>query len=166
MTQPYSGFVIAAVVAYMIYYFARQVTWQRFRPRTVYTMPLVMLGGGVYLHHLQGPTLPTIRPLDVGVLVVELLAGVVVGCVLGSLTQFSRTATGLRYRLPVIGLAVWIGFIAVRVLVSYVLAGLGAQWAAAATSSFLLVLGTIRLGQLPFIAIRSHTAVPARAATR
>ena len=156
MTQPHSGFALAAVVAYVTYYFGRQVTWQRFRPRTVYAMPLLMLGGGAYLLRLQGPTLPTIRPLDIGVLVAELLAGLAVGCVLGSLTQFSRTATGLRYRLPVVGLALWIGFIAVRVLLSYVLSGLGAAWTAAATASFLLVLGTIRLGQLPFIAVRSQ----------
>ncbi|MEV4755799.1 hypothetical protein AB0J86_11900 [Micromonospora sp. NPDC049559] len=158
MSGKQSVVVVVAIVAYVIFYFARQVSWQVFKPRTVYSMPLLMLGGGAFLLYKQNPTLPRIGPLDIGVLALELLAAVAVGCVLGSLTQFSRTSGVLRYRLRPVGLVLWIGFLALRTVITYGLAGLGAHWIAAASASFLLVLGAIKVGQLPFIVVRSMSS--------
>lgn len=121
------GLVIIAFITYRL----RQ--WQTVDLSRMLTMPLVLVVLGVIsLAGSQGQ-LPRgwhLGILDIAILGFELGAGLFVGWVIGRLTEIRTFDGGTRSRLTPAGLAVWLGFVAVRIGLGVAASMLGASLAA------------------------------------
>jgi hypothetical protein len=157
--------VALAVIGFVTY---RQTRWQPVDASRLFRMPAILAVAGLFT--IGG----TIRALpqgwhpgaaDVAVLIGELGAGLVAGVLMGRLASL-RTENGVvQTRLAGSGLAVWLGFIALRVGFGVLAVIVGATFAAQPGAT-LLVVALIKLVQSLIVRERvsRHRAAESRRA--
>jgi hypothetical protein len=118
-----------AIIAFVTY---RLSQWQSVRPSRLLRMPLILCVVGVI--SLAGSSQQLLHQhttvLDIALLGAELTIGVVAGWLIGRLTEIRTFADGTKSKLVPAGIAVWLGFIAVRIGFGVAAAMLGASLAA------------------------------------
>lgn len=132
----------------------RQMTWRPVDISRLWRTPLVMgVVGVAFLLNTAPPS--SLSPLDLAVLVVELVISLGIGAAMGRIASFRRLATPVRSgrkgdslatyesRTGGVGLALWFLVIAVRVGVD-VLAEIAGSHLAASTGVILLMLAANR----------------------
>ncbi len=147
--------VIALIVAVVL---IRSITWREVKLSKLTRMPIVLgLVGVVLLAQVIASLGSTWRPssVDLGVLGGELVLAVVAGWAMGRLSEF-RTLDGVvASRLRLSGVAVFLGFVAVRVGVAAFAGSIGGT-PALLSSSVLLVIAVIKLTQGLVVTERYH----------
>ena len=117
-----------AIIAFITY---RLSQWQSVRPSRLMRMPLILgVVGVISLAGSGEQLLHTLTVLDIALLGAELTIGVVAGWLIGRLTEIRTFADGTKSKLVPAGIAVWLGFIAVRIGFGVAAAMLGASLAA------------------------------------
>ncbi len=118
-----------AVIAFITYRLSR---WQSVRPSRLFRMPAVL--GAVGVISLAGSGQQLLRQhlgvMDVGIVGAELLVGVVAGWLIGRLTEIRTFADGTKSKLVPAGIAVWLGFVALRIGFGVAASMMGASFAA------------------------------------
>jgi hypothetical protein len=119
-------------VAALIFISVRQMSWQQVKMDKLFKMPVLLAAAGVVViaRSAQTYTSAHVGLLDVAILGVELGAAVLGGWLMGRLTLIEARGDATRSRLSGAGLAVWFGFIVLRI--GFAVAGgfLGADVAA------------------------------------
>jgi hypothetical protein len=118
-----------AIIAFITY---RLSQWQSVRPSRLIRMPLILGVVGLISLAGSGPQLlhQHITVLDIALLGAELTIGVVAGWLIGRLTEIRTFADGTKSKLVPVGIAVWLGFIAIRIGFGVAASMLGASLAA------------------------------------
>jgi hypothetical protein len=131
-----------AVIGLLVW---RQLRWTRFEPGRALRLPIVLAGLGA-LEVAAAATTTRLVPADLTLLAAELVVALAIGAGMGRLTVFrlSPAATGAwETRTGVLGAALWLVLIAVRVGASAAGPALGAR-TAASTGVLLVVLAVTR----------------------
>ncbi|WP_431278155.1 hypothetical protein [Leifsonia poae] len=150
----------------------RQMTWRAVSIGRMWRFPAILgLVGIVMLVQTVKPTLLT--PLDLSVLAAELVISLGIGAWMGAIAHFrplpeplhlgrDRGVAIYESRTGVLGLALWIAVIAVRVGID-VLAGMAGSHLAASTGVILLTLAANRAARTAVFAARldRHAALTA-----
>ena len=140
---------IIVALAAIVFVTYRQTRWQTVGLSRLLQMPVILGVAGLVtirgtIQHLPHGWQPTTT--DIVVLLGELVAGLVAGVLIGRLAIL-RTENGvLRTRLGGAGLAVWLGFLGLRIGLEMVAALVGASFAAQPGVT-LLVVAVIKLVQ-------------------
>ncbi len=153
---------IALIAVIIVLVLVRSLTWRAVRPGKLFVLPAVL---GIVGLGLIGQTAAYLgadwRPsgADVAVLAGELVIAVVAGAAMGRLTSFRTAAGVVSCRLQTGGAAVFLGFVAVRVLATLLAASIGGT-PALLSSSVLLMIAVVKLTQGLVVSRRSrgHTA--------
>ena len=116
-----------AIIAFITY---RLSQWQSVRPSKLMRMPLILGVVGVISLAGSGEQLLHTTVLDIALLGAELTIGVFAGWLIGRLTEIRTFADGTKSKLVPAGIAVWLGFVAVRIGFGVAAAMLGASLAA------------------------------------
>jgi hypothetical protein len=118
-----------AIIAFITY---RLSQWQSVRPSRLLRMPLILAVLGVISLAGSSQQLLHWHPavLDLAILGAELTIGVVAGWLIGRLTEIRTFADGTKSKLVPVGIAVWLGFIAIRIGFGVAASMLGASLAA------------------------------------
>jgi hypothetical protein len=153
--------IAAAVVCWIIY---RQFTWQLANAGKLWRMPVIVGIIGVIML-TQTKSLTSVRPLDLVILAGELVISIALGAVMGSLARFrsrpqsandvrDRRGVSVRQHDPsitvvesrtgVLGAALWIVLIAVRVGIELAVAHYYPSALLASTGTILLVVAANR----------------------
>jgi hypothetical protein len=122
--------IALAVIAFVTYRLRR---WQTVNLSRMLTMPLILVVLGVASLAGPGGHLPRgwhLGFLDIAILGFELAVGLVVGWIIGRLTEIRTTDGVTRSRVSYPGLAVWLGFVALRIGLGVAASMLGASLAA------------------------------------
>ncbi|GAA3341902.1 hypothetical protein GCM10017714_27880 [Curtobacterium pusillum] len=133
-------------IALVVFLGYRQATWRYLDPTRIWRTPLIMAIVGVVV---LAQTTTTITTTDVVFLGIEALITVGVGLTMGSITRFRTVATPdskgrtIQSRTGLLGAALWIVLIAVRVGLDVVGGHLGAHLLTS-TGTILLVLALNR----------------------
>jgi hypothetical protein len=162
--------IALAVVCWIIY---RQFTWQLVSPRSLWRMPaIVAIVGIVMLSQTKGLT--AVSPVDLAILVGELLLSLGLGAVMGTLARFrtrGQRASDVRQRsgAPVefdpsitvtesrtgaLGAALWVVLIVVRVGIELLTAHYFPSALLASTGSILLVVAGNRAARALVVTMR------------
>ncbi|WFR67362.1 hypothetical protein P9139_01850 [Curtobacterium flaccumfaciens] len=133
-------------VALVVFLGYRQATWQYLDPTRIWRTPVIMAIVGVVV---LAQTTTTITTTDVVFLGIEALITIGVGLTMGSITRFRTVATPdskgrtIQSRTGLLGAALWIVLIAVRVGLDVLGGHLGAHLLTS-TGMILLVLALNR----------------------
>jgi tellurite resistance protein TehA-like permease len=159
-----------AVLCWIIY---RQLTWQLATPSRMWRMPVIIgIVGLVMLEQTKGLT--DVKPVDLLILVGELVLALGLGAVMGSLAKFrtrAQRASDLRQRsgVPVeydpsitvtetrtggVGAALWIVLIVVRVGIELLTAHYFPSALLASTGTILLVIAANRAARALVVTLR------------
>ncbi len=132
---------VLAGVALLIFISLRQLRWQPVDLRRLITMPVILLGAGVVIGAQTYQSLSALHPGagDVMSIVVELVLAVVGGLLMGRLTKIETIDGQVRSRLTGPGLAIWCGFIAVRIGMAVLAHATGAELASSTPLIFLMI---------------------------
>lgn len=107
---------------------ARQLRWRTFDPARALRLPIVLAAIGlVSLADLRGARLTAV---DATLLGIELLLSVGIGAIMGRIAAFRTAPDGtgaLQVRGGLLGAAMWIGLVAVRIAFDALGASLGAH---------------------------------------
>jgi hypothetical protein len=124
----------------LIFISVRQMRWQQADIGKLMKMPLILALAGVVIAATSwtGNLLSHVGPLDFLVAGVELGAALVGGWLMGRLTEIATIKGVTQSRLRPAGLAVWLGFIALRVGLGVIAGLLGA--ALASTPAMILFM--------------------------
>ncbi|MDP5226257.1 MULTISPECIES: hypothetical protein [Arthrobacter] len=144
----------------------RQMTWRPVAISTMWRMPLIMGVVGVAML-MQTASPSALTPLDLGVLVAELVISLGIGAWMGALAHFrplsaprpvgrNGAMATLESRTGALGLLLWVLVIAVRVGLD-VLASMAGSQVAASTGAILLMLAANRAARTFVFAQRIAT---------
>lgn len=156
---------VALIAVIIVLVLARSLTWRAVRPGKLLLMPAIL---GIVGLGLVGQTVASLgaawRPsaADVAVLAGELVIAVVAGAAMGRLSIF-RTVNGVvSSRLQAGGAAVFLGFVAVRVLATLLAVNIGGT-TALLSASVLIMIAVVKLTQGVVVSgrYRQHLAQPA-----
>lgn len=108
--------IILLAIGGLIFISVRQMRWQR-TGSGLMAMPIVLALVGVYeaATTWNGALLARVSAVDILLMAAELCFAICGGWLMGRLTQIATVNGATRSRLRPTGLAVWIGFIAIRV---------------------------------------------------
>jgi hypothetical protein len=162
--------IALAVVCFVIY---RQFTWQLVSPRSLWRMPIIIgIVGVVMLSQIK--SLSAVSPVDLLILVGELVLSLGLGAIMGSLAKFrarAQRASDVRQRssVPVdfdpsvtvtesrtgaLGAALWVILIAVRIGIELLTAHYFPSALLASTGTILLVIAGNRAARALVITLR------------
>ncbi len=157
---------VALIALIIVLVLARSLTWRSVRPGKLYLLPAIL---GVVGLGLVGQTVASLgggwRPstTDVAVLVGELAVAALAGWAMGRLSVF-RTVDGVvSSRLRAGGAAVFLGFVAVRVLAALLATTIGGT-AALLSATALLMIAVVKLVQGVVVSGRCRQHLAQRAA--
>lgn len=138
------GLAVIGLVAY------RLSRWQSVDLGSQLRLPAILvIGAAISLAasaHRSG-NFVHLSVLDVLILTAELIVGVLVGALLGGLTEIRSFADGTKSRLGRVGIVIFLGFIAARIGIG-VLAGMLGASLAAMPAAALLVLAALKTVQV------------------
>jgi hypothetical protein len=115
MTTSETILIALAVLAFITY---RQTRWVPVTISKLLRMPIVFVVAGLLQIPSTARQLPVgwhLGVLDVVLIGAELVLAVAVGWLMGRLTEIAVIGTTVSARLGVAGVAVWLGFVAVRI---------------------------------------------------
>ncbi len=132
---------VLAGIALLIFISIRQLRWQPVALRRLLMMPVILLAVGVVVATRTYSDLGALHPGagDVMSIVVELALAIVGGLLMGRLTKIETIDGRIKSRLTGPGLAIWFGFIAVRIGMDVLASMTGAELAASAPMILLMV---------------------------
>lgn len=132
---------VLAGIALLIFISVRQLRWQPVALKRLLTMPVILLGAGVVIAAQTYQSLSALHPgaVDVMSIVVELALAVVGGLLMGRLTKIETIDGQIKSRLSGPGLAVWFGFIAVRIGLAVLAHMTGAELASSTPLIFVMI---------------------------
>jgi hypothetical protein len=162
--------VALAVLCWIIY---RQFTWQLVSPSRLWRMPAVIAIIGVIML-AQTKSLTVVKPIDLLILVGELVLALGLGAVMGTLAKFrtrGQRASDIRQRsgVPVdfdpsvtvtesrtggLGAALWVILIAVRIGIELLTAHYFPSALLASTGTILLVIAANRAARALVVTLR------------
>jgi hypothetical protein len=139
---------ILAGLAVLVFVSVRQMTWQTVRLGQLMKLPLIMLAIGVITtaNAFSHGNAPHFGAADAMIISVELVAAVVGGWLMGRLTQIATIDGRTMSRLRPLGLATWIGFIALRIGFAVIAHVLGAGLASG-TETILFMVAIVKATQ-------------------
>ncbi|MBP2473969.1 hypothetical protein JOF53_002841 [Crossiella equi] len=145
MSTMFNAVLVLAVVALVV---SRRMRWQELAKsgKDIWVGPAVIAGVGLLQLKNKIGADTVLHPVDLLFLVAGLLAALGAGVLLGRLSEV-RVADGKVFsRMGVPAVGVWVGFIAVRVLLGFLGHALGAQLSAGG-GAIMLSLGASLLTQ-------------------
>ncbi|GIF21738.1 hypothetical protein BJ973_004814 [Actinoplanes tereljensis] len=149
-------------LALVVYICSKQLTWRPVNPAQMFKLPLILgVIGVVSLSHQA----TTIHPIDAVILGLSAVMAVVSGALMGRITRFRPSPADPRLvesRTGGLGVAIWIGLIAVRVVLDVAGHRMGSDLAVS-TGSILLVLAINRATSALVISARQPHAALAMA---
>ncbi|WP_152361767.1 hypothetical protein [Microlunatus speluncae] len=136
-----SVLTILAAIALLIFVSVRQLSWQPVKARRLLMTPLVLVGAAVVVGIQTYPAMgaPQVGIADVLTIAAELGLAVVGGLLMGRLTRIDIVAGEIKSRLTGPGLAIWFGFIAVRITMAVLSHQAGGQLASSTPLIFVLI---------------------------
>jgi hypothetical protein len=149
--MPLTDMLIALAV--VVYICSKQLTWRPVDPAKMWKMPLILGAAGVISLSRQHVTL---HPVDVAILGVSAVMALASGSLMGRIARFrtSPTVPGLiESRTGAVGIALWIGLIAIRVVIDVAGHRMGSDLAVS-TGSILLMLALNRAASALVISAR------------
>lgn len=150
--------IVTIVVLMLGFITYRQTRWQPVRLSKLLRMPVIFAVAAFATIPTSVQSLPTgwrLGVRDVALIGVELALGVVVGILMGRWTEIATHGGSVVSRVAGRGIAVWIGFIAVRVSLGIFGSTLGAPLGRMMSIAFFMVV-TVKVAQA--IVIRSRVA--------
>ncbi|GIM90996.1 hypothetical protein [Paractinoplanes toevensis] len=130
-------------LALIVYICSKQLTWRPVDPARMFKLPLILGVVGVVSLSKEAAT---IHPVDVVILGLSAVLAVISGALMGRIARFRRSPADPRVvetRTGALGIAIWIGLIAVRVVLDVAGHRMGSDLAVS-TGSILLVLALNR----------------------
>jgi tellurite resistance protein TehA-like permease len=162
--------IALAVVCWIIY---RQLTWQLVNPSRLWRMPIIIAIVGLIML-AQTKSLTAVKPVDLLILVGELILALGLGAIMGTLAKFRtrpQRASDVRQRsgVPVdfdpavtvtesktggLGAALWIILIALRVGIELLTTHYFPSALLASTGTILLVVAANRVARAVVVGVR------------
>jgi hypothetical protein len=144
------------------YICSKQLTWRPVDPARMFKLPLILGIAGVVSLAQQATT---IHPIDVVILGLSAVLAVVSGALMGRIARFRPSPSDphvVESRTGALGIAIWIGLIAVRVVLDVAGHRMGSDLAVS-TGSILLVLAVNRATSALVVSARQPRRVFAMA---
>lgn len=143
--SPSMIFTTLAGLVLLIFISVRQMRWQSADRASKLRLPMILVLVGLIMAAQTFGTPGALRVSigDLGLVAVEAGIAVAGGWLMGRLTQISTIDGGTRSRLSTVGLAVWLGFLAIRIGAE-VLAHLDHLTLAASTPLILFMIAIVK----------------------
>jgi len=158
---PLSPMTILIVVLVLVLISLHQIRWFPLDTRRLLRAPVILLIGAVYLARdaLNGTAGWSLHPMDLVLLVVEVLLALGGGLLMGRLSETKEVGGGVMMRLRPVGLVVWFGYFGVRIGTEVLAHGL--HLALSSSTPLLLVMIAVVKGVQAAVMLQSSALATA-----